>query len=260
MTTNAANRLEKLARQPIQIAIDTEFAGPQTLSVQTACRLGDDELAVQVYRSALIPPVPNGLRRKFLQPQEAGYGEFFRRVILRTPRPISTDLSPAYFVRDLLKLPQLTGHSRVQGQRLLRDESQGPTNGRWCSRTDQWRIPAIQVVLIAHHLPADFARVFGRLFLADLLESGDITIRNTKRLGFVEGRIPHRAGPVVQYIGIGNNLYAIRLETMDTNLPFGPATLENHSRTFLGLGKSTSLAEQDKEDMLRTFREKPWDA
>jgi hypothetical protein len=65
--------------------------------------------------------------------------------------------------------------------------------------------------------------------------------------------------------GIGNHavdgtVFAVRLRTRDTNLPFGSGSLDRQSQTFLGLRKSTALSDDEKEDMLRTFRTRPHDA
>jgi hypothetical protein len=42
------------------IAIDSEFEGAHTLTVQAAARLAPDTLAVQVYRAAAVPDLPTG--------------------------------------------------------------------------------------------------------------------------------------------------------------------------------------------------------
>ena len=65
---------------------------------------------------------------------------------------------------------------------------------------------------------------------------------------------------MVEHVLRGGDLFAVRLETRDTTLPFGPASLDRHSRTFLGLPKSGALSEDDKMDMLATFRTKTADA
>ena len=41
-------------------------------------------------------------------------------------------------------------------------------------------------------------------------------------------------------------MLAVTLKTEDTMLPFGPASLESHSQTFLGLGKLKGLTNTDK--------------
>jgi hypothetical protein len=42
----------------ICIAIDTEFEGGRTLTVQAAVRLSPDDVAVQVYHAPTVPPLP----------------------------------------------------------------------------------------------------------------------------------------------------------------------------------------------------------
>ena len=53
---------------------------------------------------------------------------------------------------------------------------------------------------------------------------------------------------------------AIRLRTVDTLFPFGSASLERLSRTFLGTGKLPAFSTAEKSRMLQMFRERTGDA
>src|SRR5262249_32132204 len=84
-------------------------------------------------------------------------------------------------------------------------------------------------------------------------------VRDGRLLGLGQPGTP--GAPVVEYARTADgDLYEIRLRTRDTNLPFGPMTLEAASKTFLGTGKVETLTPEDKQDMRRTFQEKTADA
>jgi hypothetical protein len=75
------------------------------------------------------------------------------------------------------------------------------------------------------------------------------------------GGSEYAGAPVVEYApGPDGSVYEIRLETRDTGQAFGPGSLDDLGRAFLGLSKSDALADPEKQDMLRTFRERPADA
>jgi hypothetical protein len=251
-------------------AVDTEFVGTHTLSVQVAVRAGPGELAVQVYRSEAVPPPPAGFSLAgYLPLAPDSYGRFCDEVVFLPVKPLAADLSPALVLRDLLGLGGLTALSRLDGRGRIGqfgDPPEGvagkPTNVLPARRG--WRVPEVNVTAVGHYLPADLARVFGRDFLAGLKAlkragRGGVVVRLRRLLQLVE-EASGRAGPVVQDFFCGEEMYALRLQTRDTMLPFGQASLDSLSKTFLGLGKSETLTEADKRDMLRTFRERTADA
>lgn len=54
--------------------------------------------------------------------------------------------------------------------------------------------------------------------------------------------------------------YPIQVQYFDTVLPFGPATLDSHSQSFLGIAKQKAITDADKGRMLQTFLKKTSDA
>src|SRR5215510_11106797 len=75
-------------RQPlpnaITISVDTEYIGPQTLTIQTAARLDADTLVVQLYRSAAVPDLPPAWdQSRYLPITDEKYGRFCKQVIVR---------------------------------------------------------------------------------------------------------------------------------------------------------------------------------
>jgi hypothetical protein len=45
--------------QEITVAVDTEFYGPHSLTIQAACRIDAETVIVQVYRSPAIGDIPD---------------------------------------------------------------------------------------------------------------------------------------------------------------------------------------------------------
>jgi hypothetical protein len=235
------------ASGPLEIAVDTEFFQAQTLTVQVAC-IHDKTLRVKVYRAQSIPRRPRDFKLRRYLPREK-YSRFFRRSISRREGLISRDLSPAVFIKDLFRFSQLRASSRTEAEQCLEhpDKAAGPVNGQWDEAKQRWRVPMVRVVLVGHFLRADFGRMFGREFLAELIDSGELAIRNGKRLGFADPRQPYNPAPVVQYAAMPDgSMFAIALEMRDTFLPYGSASLEEHSTTFLrGVGKLQCISEDD---------------
>jgi hypothetical protein len=86
-------------------------------------------------------------------------------------------------------------------------------------------------------------------------------MRCRKLLQFVEqGRGRTRTDPVLEYAKLSGCFYEFRVRMFDTALPYGPASLNTLSNTFLKLGKSEALTPEDKKDMLGTFLARPGDA
>lgn len=83
---NPTARAELLAT----IAIDTEYQGALTLTVQAAARLDADSIAVQVYHSARIPPPPDRFDlTRYLPLTPDRYGRYCRRILLRPAQPLA---------------------------------------------------------------------------------------------------------------------------------------------------------------------------
>jgi hypothetical protein len=241
----------------ITIAVDTEFRDTHTLTVQAAARLDGDTLAVQVYRSPAVPGLPAAFDHSRYLPADR-YG----RVVVRPVRALTPDLSPTGMVRDLCDLTDLTILSRREGSRLREQlgnsGSAVPTNVWQDRRSRRWKVPALRLTVVGHFLSADFCRLWGREFLAGLLQDG-VRIRSRKLIQFADDSKKY-GDPVLEYCCRGGDLYETRVQTRDTVLPFGHATLESLSKTFLGFGKHGTLAEQDKRDMLHTFQARTADA
>ena len=67
-------------------------------------------------------------------------------------------------------------------------------------------------------------------------------MRCRKLLQFVEqGRGRTRTDPVLEYAKLSGCFYEFRVRMFDTALPYGPASLNTLSNTFLKLGKSEAL-------------------
>jgi hypothetical protein len=254
--------LDRLAaRRLIEIAVDTEFHHAHTLTIQVAARPSARRVVVQVYRSLAIPPPPDGLDLAAYLPTDSdGYGRFFDKLAARRAKAITPDLSPARMLTDLFRLDGVTPVSRHEGRRLV---AAGPPNAVLKPGRTTLSVPTIRIVLVGHFLPADFARCFGRDFYDDLFDSRP---DGERPLAFAGGKVvglaypggsAYAGAPVVEFASTPDgSLYEVRLETRDTNQPFGTATLDRLSRTFLGLPKPDALDEGDKQDMLRAFREK----
>jgi hypothetical protein len=254
-------------RSAILIGIDTEYHGAHTLTIQTACRIKPEMISVQIYRSPAIKKPPSTFNiSSYVPTTQDAYGRFADQVVFRDVLPIESSLSPALILGDLFAIPRITPCSRHEGRQRL-DQAVTPDlpyNADRNPRTRQWRVPTIHVVFVGHFLRADLAHIFGSEFYESLLRPGPghgeaLTIRDGKLLRFVgTGPSAAYAPPTVEYAeGRDGSLYRIVMETRDTMLPFGPASLDRFSKTFLSLGKCNTISPSDKEDMLWTFRLKP---
>jgi hypothetical protein len=241
----------------VTIAVDTEYHDTHTLTIQTAARIDAETLAVQVYRSTAVPNLPADFDdESFLPPDRYG------RVVVRPVRPISPDLSPTRMYQDLFDVPALEILSRKEGTQLQEHFGEPgirmPSNVGYDKRGRRWRVPSLNLTVVGHFLTADFCRLWGRQFLDDLLADG-VAITARKLIQFDE-RGRRYGAPTVEYAALADNLFGVCLWTRDTILPYGPHPLDALSKTFLGFGKSETLDEQDKADMLRTFRCRTADA
>jgi hypothetical protein len=256
--------------EAVIVAIDSEYQGTQTLSVQTAARVEEHTLAVQVYRSTTIPDLPPDFDLdKYLPTTPEKYGRYCQKVIPRPMKVLTPDLSPARMILDLYELNEIQVRSRLQG--LSKDgqidpfSEWQPANAKWNERANRFDLPAITLVIVGHFLRADFFRIFGRGFLATLRphpfqKRSDVVVRSRKLIAFVEQtrkRTIH--DPILEYLVAGDNAYALRVKMRDTTLPYGKGRLEDHSQTFVGIGKSETLSEEDKKHMSETFRKRPTD-
>jgi len=241
----------------IRIAIDTEFQGNQTLTIQCSARVGD-ELRVQLYYSPEIPAPPAGCFGKSFS------NRFPVPVKVMQPKPISPVLSPARMLADLFGLLPATHLSRYEGdlRRLKLLETSGNAiasgnKGRKTSRLPQ--LPRIDVTMVGHFLRADFLRAFGRDFYKELLAPSDrrpsVALRDSKVIGFsgTEGLRDVFSDPVVEYVAYGGKFYQIRLGTMDTNCVCGSISLDNLAKSYLGVAKDDSIGEEEKQNMKKLF-------
>jgi hypothetical protein len=226
----------------VTVAVDTEFKGPHTLTVQFAARLGDD-VVVQVYSSPAIPGQPDAEQLLPLLPP--GVETPGRRVVIREGRRIPGDLAPACVLDHLFGL---------RGVEVLpRISVDGPeVDGE------------LTVTFVAHFWRADFLRIFGREFFEALrehqLRGGRLVVQDRRLMAFRECGRPGSAPPVLGYAGTrqGESLYAIRVRYFDTCCAFGQgARLDDLARTFAGVGKLEGFGQAEKSDMLETFRRQP---
>ena len=256
--------LDQLARQPQQIAIDTEFRRLDTLTIQAACRV-DDLMVVNVYRSKSIPrPTARFDKRRYLPANE--YGKFFENILLRPVGVIRRSSSPGQMLMDLFGIREADRLSRQDGLQRLSDKFCGPANGEWDEAAGSWKVPAIKVELIGHFLPADFARMYGCEFYQQLLQpepgiGRPVRILDRKVLSFSDSAGQYGTAPVVEYlIDAEDRMFEVRLTTRDLVYPCGSASLETHSQTFLGLSKCQAISNGQKKNMRRTFRKHTDDA
>jgi hypothetical protein len=249
------------------IAVDTEYYQAQTLTIQACCRLDHKTLAVQVYRSPNIPELPSKFALDHYLPMgKKCSGRFARNVVLRPLRPIKPSLSPVQIFMDVFGISDLAPCTKAEGQAYLTECADGeePPNAEWHDRQKWWTVPTIRLAFTAHSLSADLGRMFGRQFYRRVFRdklNGDrpLTLRDGKLLGFMQPGRPR--APVVEYARTGNgSLYAVQVLTRDTNLPFGPMTLQTAGNTFLGIGKAETLTPKDKQDMRAAFQKKTRDA
>lgn len=259
-TEYSADQIESvLLNGPITIAVDTEYDGLQTLTIQTATRMPGGEVVVTVYRSADLPPVPpwKDLRKHlhWLEP-------FAPRVKLLPQRIIERDISPTTFVRNLRGVP-LRSIPLAEGRRLLDPDNEAPPrNALRDQKKRRLVVPRIVIRLVAHFLTADFSRMFGAQFFHDVLGldnggAGSLAIADGKLLRLHNPRQPYVAMPAVEYAQApSGELFEVRLEYRDTNLLLQSGTLDSLAKTFLGTGKVDLLNQEDKAHMARTFRRK----
>jgi hypothetical protein len=248
-------RLQQRQGGRLVIACDTESHGGHTLTVQFVVRVGR-RIIVQTYSSPAIVPQPDADK---LLPHLRKLRKRCRNIIIRPARPLTTNLSPARVVADLF------GLSGVEPMpRLCADEEQEPDG-------------ELVLLLVGHHWPADFFRVFGRDFFRSLVEyqligctyfrgklvrgkrvgaglvNTKLEIVGHKLLSFKEGR---STSPILEYAGVGQCLYAIRVGYFDTNRPFGTAKLGDLAKMFVGVPK-LDVSDEDKADMSATFAREP---
>jgi hypothetical protein len=244
----------------IEIAIDTEFKDAHTLTIQAATRLSPRQVAVQVYRSSAIPPLPRDFQvADYLPTDPEKYGRFIAKAALRKTRKITPDLSPVLMLTDLFRLEGVEPVSRHDGQQRA-TQAQNATPRRNSSRL---AVPAIRLVIIGHFLTADIGRMFGSDYYDDIFSSrpgGEqaLTLANRKIVALAYAGSPFAGPPIVQYAtDPDGNLFQVHLEFRDTQIAMGKDSLDSLSRTYLGMGKSEDITADDKADMLRTFHEKP---
>jgi hypothetical protein len=257
---------DKALLEPVIIAVDSEFEGALTLTVQAAARLPDGvTLAVQVYRSTAVPALPPDFNlQAYLPLTPEKYGRFCENVILRPTKLLTPDLSPA---RMLIDLYGLAGWSvQPRGQVVDPFAVWGPANAVVNKRTGESEVPSIIIIFVGHFLRADFVRIFGRCFWESLRPTyhparDEVAVEARKLISF-RGLVGRRTvpDPVLESLRCGDNQFNVKVRTRDTMLPFGPASLGGHSQTFLGVGKSEALSDEEKRRMKETFQVRTADA
>ena len=247
-------QLDSLTERAMLIAIDTEFEGPATLTIQAATRLPTGEIAVQIYSSPTIPAPPNDLGLP------ATIGSDNKIVVCPHRDIVIDDLSPVQLLLDLRQLEGAESHFLTAGQVLLHDQSSTPPNATWDEKTRRWKTPTIQIRLVGHFLPADLTRIFSSLFYESILSSPDGTASPTsladQGILRVRGRSEFDLTPIVEFLRLNDgSLYAIRLEMFDTNRAFGPMKLDAAARAFAGVTKVDDVI--NKSAMREEFSRRP---
>lgn len=242
MFTSIADLIQRTKGQ-VEIACDTEFEELRTLTVQFAARIGDD-IAVQVYSSPAIPPMPPAERLKALLPREVDPPG--GRIVIREAKPLDEHLSPVRVLSDLYQIRGVEPVGRLAGDGKVA------------------KLDPLTVTFVAHYWPADFLRVFGQEFFTGLINyqverGGQLVIQAHKLLAFKEAHEGHRrfCDPVLEYAKQSGVLHPIKVKTFDTCLAFGPSSLDGHAATFLGVQKLKGLSQRDKRGMQGAFHRKP---
>lgn len=232
---------------PIRLAVDTEFEGAETLTVQFAARVRG-EVRVQLYHAPGVPPPPR-----------ACFGAAFRdrfrdRVVVLPPKALTADLSPARVLADVFRLPPAAYLGRYEG------DARRPPAANDGGASPALEPGRIEVVLTGHFLAADLLRAFGRQFLIDLLAPGDrppaVGLRDGRVVGFEgTGAGDVFSTPVVEYVGAAGRLVEVRLGKLDTNRVCGPARLDDLAGSYLGISKDETVTGAEKRAMGRVFRD-----
>lgn len=235
--------LMDLSERKVYLAVDTEYEGNRTLTVQCAVQIGDT-INIQVYRASDVPEPPdlNQILKKFKKMLR----EMGKQVIIRPVKQLPRDLSPAKILNDLLD---------PRERWATVDKSECPARKKK-DRKQQLR-KRVDVVLVGHFLPADLLRMFGKGYTEKLLAVGAnrVVLHQMKRLGFTNQR--QRTGPVVcDGIRWGEDIVPVYLDTFDTNLPFGKRKLADLCKTFLNIDKC-EIAPDDLRNMLDYFKKTP---
>lgn len=247
------NALAGSDREPVTLAVDTEFQGNETLTVQVAVRMGN-EVRVQLYYSPEIPPPrADWFGKPFLK-------RFPGRVVVLPAREITHDLSPARMLADVFGLPQAEYLSRYEGDDRRAAGDHAERVRRQKGTAPPLDVPhRIAVVVSGHFLRADLLRMFGRAFLKNLLDPegrpAAVGLRDSKVIGFTGtgGPADVFSDPVVEYVVDGPDRYELRLGTLDTNCVYGPSSLDKLALTYAGVAKDESIGEADKGMMKAVF-------
>jgi hypothetical protein len=236
----------------VRVAVDTEYQGRLTLTVQAALRLGE-AVAVQVYRDASIPDPPPDFDSGAAATR---YRPFCAGLEWRPVKPLTPTLSPGRMLLDLLGLDEVCP-SVVLGRPPL------PAGSSPNAEVLGEKAGRLRLVLVGHSLRADIARFFGRHFL-DALKGPPgrrprLSLHGRRLYGL--GRPGARGRcPAVERIHLDGWAIDVEYGFADTNLAFGPGTLEDLSRTFLGVGKCEAVSAEEKSRMSEVFRRRPADA
>lgn len=251
MAIRAWNELLTGPGRDIALAVDTEFEGTETLTVQFAACSGE-EVRVQVYHAEGIP-LPKAVWFKSLSGELSTKDG--REVVVLPAKPITPALSPGRVLADIWNLPQPEYLSRTEGRRACRTGEGGRVSGKSPR-------PGVTVQLVGHCLPVDFLRAFGRdywetLLLPETGEAGRVTVRGSKVIGLTGPGAEQFGAPVVEYVRHKAVLIPVRMRTFDTNVAFGSGTLDRQARSFLGVAKSGGISDAQKAHMKQVFQTMP---
>jgi hypothetical protein len=250
------------------IAVDTEFHKAHTLTVQAATRIDADTIAVAVLHSPAIPAPPAGFSlQDALQEGGLELPRLVKTIKWLPARPLDGQLSPLRLLHHLApdRVP-------AESQILSRQEAHtyfGPPPRRGAKKTGGDVVRrSVRLTLVGHFFRADLGRLFGVGFTEGLLRGCPPDLApvhpgtcGRRTLLIDRGRRATAGDPTIEYLWDGNaELTAAQLCCVDTMLPFGPASLDDLARTFLGLGKYDRISAKEKGNMLEVFRTRTADA
>ena len=253
--------IDRLISRPIEIAVDTEFHGARTLTIQAATRSAPNEITVQLYRDPQLAAPHKSLTR-LVNVGVSNPKVTLEQINLRPPRLITADLSPANLIADLCGVPLVPFDTDDAG-RILADRDANVPGAKWEKRHRRWKPQKVKVIIIGHFLDADLLRIFGANYLRTLLLDsaapiGRVAIRQTGSIGFSGGgNVFATRAPIVQYVKLEEQLVAIQIETRDTQRIFASGSLSDLSATFLDEPKSDPFSAEEKCDMSKVFVERP---
>ena len=117
--------IQSFTERPIELAVDTEFASAETLTVQFAARNPAGELLLKLYRA---PNIPAPSQFRFSSYTDGIPGDMLGHWRRRRASLLVASRSPVQVLIDLFKLEGVGAVSRIEGYERIRDEDLQPAS------------------------------------------------------------------------------------------------------------------------------------